>query len=64
MTYPDVSQADFDELERVILDELKAQLAMDRAIDDIPEMIADLIVRRFHIRRRNDRGSMSGPRLV
>ncbi len=54
MTYPDVSQAEFDELERMILDELKAQLAMDRAIEDIPEMIADMIVRRFHIRRLDD----------
>lgn len=54
MTYSEVSQADFDELERVILDELKAQLAMHRAIEDIPELIADMIVRSFHIRRHDD----------
>lgn len=54
MAYSDVSQADFDELERVILDELKAQLAMHRAVEDIPEMIADMIVRSFHIKRYGD----------
>jgi hypothetical protein len=53
MRFSDVSRADFNELERVILDELKAQLAMGRDIDDIPEMIADMIVRRFELRRRD-----------
>lgn len=56
MTYPEIPQADFDELERLILDELRAQLAMNRAIEDIPEMIADMILRRFQVRRRDDPG--------
>lgn len=47
-----IPQDEFDELEQLILDELKAQLAMDREIEDIPEMIADVIVRRFQVKRR------------
>lgn len=37
----------------MIRDELKAQIAMLRDIDDIPEMIADIVVRQFELKRRD-----------